>query len=232
MSESANLDQLGKKIDYNFKDDHLLHRALTHSSYANENGLTKQDCNERLEFLGDAVLELVTSQYLFTKYPEKLEGQLTKQRAKMVCEPTLAKFAEYLALGKLIYLGKGEDNSGGRQRSSLLSDVVEAVIGAIFVDGGFDQAKQFIETIFLPFAEECELFVDSKTSLQERLQRSSQADIIYDIVDEAGPDHDKYFVVRVLHDDYELGRGEGHSKKEAEQQAAADALLNLAKSDQ
>lgn len=214
-------------ISYTFKDVKLLIQALTHSSYANENNLKKIDNNERLEFLGDAVLEIVTSDYLYRHYSNLLEGELTKFRASIVCEPTLAEFAREMELGDFLLLGKGEDSSGGRKRDSVLSDAVEALIGAVYIDGGIESARQFIESMLLDDVEERKRFVDSKTHLQEYIQQISDVAIEYKVIGEAGPDHNKSFTVHVRHDGKVIGEGEGRSKKSAEQRAAFDALKKM-----
>ncbi len=214
-------------ISYNFKDNKLLIQALTHSSYANENNLKKIENNERLEFLGDAVLEIVTSDYLYRKYPRQLEGELTKFRASIVCEPTLAEFAKEIDLGDYLLLGKGEDSSGGRHRDSVLSDSVEALIGAIYIDGGIEPAKNFIESTLLFDVEERKRFVDSKTHLQEYIQQISDIPIEYIVISETGPDHNKSFTVHVTHEQKVIGEGIGRSKKSAEQRAAFDALKRI-----
>ena len=164
------LKELEEKISYHFQDKHLLAQALTHSSYANEHRLDHNHCNERLEFLGDAVLEIVTSDFLYHKYTEKPEGDLTKIRASIVCEPTLAYCAEAINLGSYLFLGKGEDATGGRNRNSVVSDAMEAVIGAIYLDGGFASAKEYIHRFILNDIEHKQLFYDSKTILQEIIQ--------------------------------------------------------------
>ena len=221
------LHELESVISYQFKNMKLLIQSLTHSSYANENNLKKIDNNERLEFLGDAVLEIVTSDYLYRKYPENLEGELTKLRASLVCEPTLAAFANEIALGDYLLLGKGEDASGGRTRDSVLSDTIEALIGAIYLDGGIDKAKQFIEHTLLSDIELRQRFVDSKTQLQEYIQQFSDHPIEYRVIGETGPDHDKHFEIYVYHEEKIIGQGFGRSKKSAEQSAAMDALLKI-----
>jgi len=221
------LHEFESVISYQFKNMKLLIQSLTHSSYANENNLKKIENNERLEFLGDAVLEIVTSDYLYHKYPENLEGELTKLRASLVCEPTLATFAKEISLDKYILLGKGEDASGGRKRNSVLSDTVEALIGAIYLDGGIDEAKQFIEHTLLADIQSRQRFVDSKTQLQEYIQQFSDYPIEYRVMSEMGPDHDKHFDVHVYHDGVVIGQGSGRSKKGAEQSAAMDALLKI-----
>lgn len=218
------LKELEEKISYHFQDKHLLAQALTHSSYANEHRLDHNHCNERLEFLGDAVLEIVTSDFLYHKYTEKPEGDLTKIRASIVCEPTLAYCAEAINLGSYLFLGKGEDATGGRNRNSVVSDAMEAVIGAIYLDGGFASAKEYIHRFILNDIEHKQLFYDSKTILQELIQGKHEQ-LSYELIDESGPDHDKQFTVAVLVDGERISEGEGHTKKAAEQQAAYQALL-------
>jgi ribonuclease-3 len=214
-------------ISYTFSDIKLLIQALIHSSYANENNLKKIENNERLEFLGDAVLEIVTSDYLFHKYPNQQEGELTKFRASVVCEPTLAEFAREIKLGNYLLLGKGEDSSGGRNRDSVLSDSVEALIGSIYIDGGIESATSFIVNTLLFDVEERKRFVDSKTHLQEYIQQMSDIPIEYTVISETGPDHNKCFTVHVIHESNIIGKGEGRSKKSAEQRAAFDALKKI-----
>ena len=221
------LKELEEKIDYRFRNPQLLRQALIHSSYANERHLKKHSDNERLEFLGDAVLELTSSEFLYEKYPDYAEGQLTKLRASLVCEPTLAFCTQELDLGRFLYLGKGEDHSGGRKRKSILSDALEAVIGAIYLDGGFANAKEFVLKYILTDIEHKQLFFDSKTILQEVVQAKGNYALEYKVVHEAGPDHDKHFWVEVQMDETTIGAGEGHTKKAAEQEAAYQALLKI-----
>ncbi len=221
-----NLKKFQEKIGYEFKDEGLLRQALTHSSYANEKHLKKLSDNERLEFLGDAVLELVSSECLFGEYPKLTEGQLTKLRASIVCEPTLADCTRELDLGTYLLLGKGEDLTGGRNRKSILSDALEAVIGAIYLDGGFANAKEFINKYILTDIENKHLFYDSKTILQEVVQGQHES-LRYVLLEEVGPDHDKQFTVGVLIGNKEISTGSGHTKKSAEQEAAYRALLLL-----
>ena len=211
-------------IEYHFHDEKLLRQALTHSSFANEKHLKKHSDNERLEFLGDAVLEIISSEFLYKEYPDKPEGELTKLRASIVCEPTLALCTKDIALGEYLLLGKGEDQTGGRGRKSILSDALEAVIGAIYLDGGFANAKEFIHKYILTDIEHKQLFYDSKTILQELIQGRHEQ-LSYELIDESGPDHDKQFTVAVLVDGERVSEGEGHTKKAAEQQAAYQALL-------
>lgn len=211
-------------IGYKFKNKKLIRQALTHSSYANEkkNNLIKD--NERLEYLGDAVLELVTSYHLYENYPELLEGELTKIRASIVCEPTLSYCCKEIQLGKFLLLGKGEEISGGRERSSVLSDAIEAVIGAIYLDGGLEEARTFIQKVILKDIENKKLFYDSKTVLQEMIQSKSQEPLEYVLIEEKGPDHNKEFIVEVHFKGKLLGTGKGRSKKNAEQEAAYKAI--------
>ena len=199
---------------------------MMHSSYTNERHLEKYKCNERLEFLGDAVLELVSSEYLFRESPKVSEGELTKTRASMVCEPSLAQCARDIELGKYLLLGKGEEATGGRNRDSITSDAMEALIGAIYLDGGFTNAKEFIHRFILTDLEDKKLFYDSKTILQEIVQAENR-DISYHLVREEGPDHDKSFYVEALIGGVSFGSGKGRTKKAAEQQAAYEAILKL-----
>ena len=221
------ISELEKLIGYEFKDKKLLKQALTHSSYANEQKINKSGDYERLEFLGDAVLEVVSSEFLFHKYPDLPEGKLTKLRASMVCEPSLAICARDLDLGSYILLGKGEEPTGGRNRASITSDVMEAIIGAIFLDGGMEKAKAHIERFVLSDLEDKALFYDSKSTLQEVLQGELRKDFEYILNAERGPEHDKEFDVSVIVDGKVLGNGKGRTKKAAEQQAAYQALLKL-----
>lgn len=224
---SRNLKELEKKISYSFSDEGLLKHAMTHSSYVNEKRLKKTDCNERLEFLGDAVLELVSSEYLFFENPKMPEGELTKLRASMVCEKALAFCARDLDLGDFLLLGKGEDATGGRKRDSITSDALEALIGAIYLDGGFANAKEFILNHVLNDLEGKRLFYDSKTILQELVQGNSEKRICYELVGEVGPDHNKSFQMEVRIGDTTCGQGIGRTKKAAEQEAAYQAILKL-----
>lgn len=222
------LKTLEEKIHYQFKDRQLLRQAMMHSSYANEHQTEGLKDNERLEFLGDAVLEIISSEFLYFNYPDMPEGDLTKLRASIVCEPTLAICTKELALGQYLYLGKGECRTGGRNRDSILSDAMEALIGAVYLDGGFANAKEFVEKFILTDIEHKKLFYDSKTILQEIVQGDYKGDeIAYKLVSEQGPDHDKKFVVDVLIGSKERGRGIGRTKKAAEQEAAYHALIKL-----
>ena len=224
---SSQLKELEEKIGYSFQNKELLSQALTHSSYANEHRLDHSQCNERLEFLGDAVLEIVSSDFLFHKYETLPEGDLTKIRASVVCEPTLAYCAADLNLGAYLFLGKGEDATGGRNRNSVVSDAMEAVIGAIYLDGGFANAKEFIHRFVLNDMEHKQLFYDSKTILQEMVQSLQTGALSYEILKEEGPDHNKSFEVRALVGEQEIGRGKGRTKKAAEQVAAYNGILAL-----
>ncbi|MDE7415096.1 MAG: ribonuclease III [Lachnospiraceae bacterium] len=221
------LRELQGKIGYQFRQESLLKQALTHSSFANEQKINKLNNYERLEFLGDAVLELVSSEFLYNENEDMPEGQLTRLRASMVCEPALAYCARDIELNSYILLGKGEESTGGRKRDSIISDVMEAVIGAIFLDGGIENAKKFIYRFVLSDLEDKILFMDSKTLLQEEIQKNNTAQLRYDLVGETGPDHDKQFSVEAYLDDNLIGSGVGRTKKAAEQQAAYEALKKL-----
>ena len=224
---NRDLKKLEETIGYSFRNKRLLSHAMTHSSYANEHRWEKTRCNERLEFLGDAVLELVSSDFLFHTYGELPEGDLTKIRASLVCEPTLAFCAEQIELGEYLFLGKGEEATGGRMRHSVVSDGMEALIGAIYLDGGFANAKEFIHRFILNDIENKELFYDSKTTLQEIVQGQYEEDVHYVLVKEEGPDHNKSFYVEAVLGNRVLGEGCGHTKKGAEQQAAYCAIKKL-----
>ncbi|MCI8282555.1 MAG: ribonuclease III [Lachnospiraceae bacterium] len=220
-------EEFQERIGYRFRNRNLLRQALTHSSYSNERRMSKFANNERLEFLGDAVLELVTSEFLFETYPDYPEGELTRMRASMVCEQTLAFCTRQLELGRYLMLGKGEDMTGGRERKSVLSDALEAVIGAVYLDGGFASAKEFIHKYVLNDIEHKQLFFDSKTILQEMVQGSHKGELSYRLLEESGPDHDKKYLVEVLVGESSIGQGEGRTKKGAEQEAAYQALIRL-----
>ena len=226
---NRDLKKLEETIGYSFRNKRLLSHAMTHSSYANERRWEKTRCNERLEFLGDAVLELVSSDFLFHTYGELPEGDLTKIRASLVCEPTLAFCAEQIELGEYLLLGKGEEATGGRRRHSVVSDGMEALIGAIYLDGGFTSAKEFIHKFVLTDLQDKKLFYDSKTILQEMVQAEKGGKISYRLVSAEGPDHDRTFSVEALIGERVFGEGKGRSKKAAEQQAAYQAILCLKK---
>lgn len=228
--EVINIPVLEKKINYVFKDRITILTAITHSSYANEKKAKKPKYNERLEFLGDSVLSLTISEHLFNMYPELPEGELTVTRSKIVCESSLARCAADIGLGELLLLGKGEELSGGRNKSSILSDAYEALIGAIYIDGGFKTAKAFIlkhmESI-IQNSMQGKLFYDYKTQLQEKIQQKGEQQITYSIIGESGPDHNKTFVTQIEINNVVCGKGSGRSKKESEQNAAKDALDKL-----
>lgn len=228
MFERKNYEELETKIDYHFQDKLLLKQALTHSSFSNEQKINKFKNYERLEFLGDAVLELISSKFFFVNYPEMSEGQMTKLRSSMVCEQALAFCAKDLQLGDYLFLGKGEEATGGRERDSITSDVMEALIGAIYLDSGFEDAEKFVLTFILSDFERKQLFYDSKTILQEKVQQAGKS-ISYSLTGETGPDHDKEFTVEVLIDGKSWGKGIGRNKKSAEQKAAYEALLEWEK---
>lgn len=221
------LQELQEKIGYQFHEEVLLKQALTHSSFANEQKINKLKNYERLEFLGDAVLELISSEFLYNENVDMPEGQLTRLRASMVCEPALAYCARDIRLNSYILLGKGEEATGGRTRDSIISDVMEAVIGAIFLDGGIENVKKFIYRFILSDLEDKILFLDSKTLLQEEIQKKNTAQLRYVLVGETGPDHDKQFHVEAYLDNQLIGCGVGRTKKSAEQQAAYEALLKI-----
>ncbi len=223
---NKNIQLLEKKIGYTFHDLSLLRTALTHTSYANEHRREKIPHNERLEFLGDAVLEAVTSEFLFRMYPDRGEGELSTQRASMVCEPSLAICARQIGLPEYLYLGKGEELSGGRLRDSITSDAMEAMIGAIYLDSGFEDAKRFILDNILTELRDDELYVDFKSRLQEIVQERGQK-VCYVLTSAEGPDHDKHFCFDVMAGGQVIGHGEGHTKKAASQKAARDALDRL-----
>ena len=229
MIRTERFKGLEEKIGYTFTNKRTLALAMTHSSYANEQRGRRKANNERLEFLGDAVLELISSDYLFAKYPETPEGVLTKKRASMVCEPTLALCAREIPLGDYLLLGKGEDATGGRKRDSIVSDAMEALIGAIYLDGGFANAKEFIHRFILNDMEHKKLFYDSKTILQEIVQGHTDETLTYVLLKEEGPDHNKSFEVSAMLDGQEIGRGIGRTKKSAEQRAAYRGILTIRK---
>ncbi len=219
-----------KRLDYHFNDSALLLQALTHSSYANEMRMNKENNNERLEFLGDAVLELVTSEYVFKSHNHLPEGDLTKLRASIVCEQSLSSCAKDLNIGDFLLLGKGEELSGGRHRESILSDALEAIIGAIYLDGGFTNAKEFVHKFILNNVEHKELFFDSKTILQEIIQNdNNKQKIRYKLISEEGPDHNKSFTIALYVGNEQYGCGIGKTKKAAEQEAAMQAIKKLQK---
>lgn len=225
--ENHQFELLEKKSGYHFQNPHLLKQAMTHSSYANEHKARGYHDNERLEFLGDAVLEVVSSEFLFRHYPALPEGDLTKLRASIVCEPTLALCARELDLGDFLLLGKGEEHTGGRKRDSIVSDAMEALIGAIYLDGGFASAKEFVHRFIMTDIEHKKLFYDSKTILQEQVQKNwHDGEISYVLTGEEGPDHDKTFLVDLYVAGEKKSSGKGRTKKAAEQDAAYRCLIN------
>ncbi|KAF1086730.1 Ribonuclease 3 [Sporotomaculum syntrophicum] len=222
---------LQTKLHYAWRNPELLRLALVHSSFTYENRGREEQNNERLEFLGDAVLELVISDYYYNQLPHKSEGELTKMRALTVCEPSLATVARRLELGRYIFMGRGEERSGGRERPALLADAFEALLGSVYLDAGFEEARRVALQQLADIIEEVKsghTVRDYKTDLQEMLQRKSADPIQYSIIDEEGPDHDKIFTAAVDYQGKRMGWGRGRTKKEAEQQAAKMALINYA----
>ena len=221
------MEEFEKVINYTFKDKELLKVALTHSSYANEHKKQHLKYNERLDFLGDAVLSISVSDYIFNNCPQLPEGDLTKLRASLVCEKSLFVFAKKINLGKYIYLSNGERKGGGAERPSILSDAFEAVIAAIYLDGGMEKASEFVLSFVVPEIKNHTAgknFKDYKTKLQEIIQRNPGETLQYEVVDVSGPDHNRHFVVEVHLNSNVIGKGGGRSKKDAEQQAAREAL--------
>ncbi len=227
MNIDAVIAEVEQKIFYEFKDKELIKCALTHSSFVNELKINKWENYQRLEFLGDAVLELVSSEFLFEQNSGMSEGKMSKVRASMVCEPALSFCARKILLGDYIFLGKGEEAGGGRERNSILSDVFEAIIGAIYLDGGIDEAKKFIHKFVLDDVEDNQLFVDSKSILQETIQAANNKTLCYKLLSETGPEHDKSFEVAVYIDEECMATATGHNKKDAEQKAAYLTLKKL-----
>lgn len=222
------LSDLEKAIGYRFKNIALLQNALTHSSYANERFHDSLRSNERLEFLGDSILGMVTAEYLYRNFPNRPEGELSRMRADMVCEKSLARIAERINLGKHLLLGNGEEQNGGRNRDSILADAVESVIAACFLDGGMEPARAFINSFVLTEVPVRKMHnADYKTALQETIQQKKNQTLTYVLVAERGPDHDKWFEVEVQLNGKLLGKGSGSSKKRAEQDAARVALETL-----
>lgn len=226
---SGDLKQLQQKLHIQFNNRQLLKQAFTHASYVNEHRFNQHQDNERLEFLGDAVLELTVSEQLYRQYPNRPEGELTKLRASIVCEPSLVKFAVGLDFGRYVLLGKGEELTGGRTRPALLADVFESFIGALYLDQGLEAVRSFLEQHIFPhiLLQGKLLINDYKTELQELTQQHNMGVLEYRIVEERGPAHEREFVAEVHMGSERLGAGAGRSKKEAEQQAAAVALRKL-----
>ena len=220
------MESLEKKLGYRFRDRELLGEALNHSSYANEHrgGLGS---NERLGFLGDSVLGFVSAEYLFREHPDLPEGDLTRMRASLVCEQSLYEVARELELGSYLKLGRGEEAGGGRERQSILADAMEAVFAAVYLDGGIQPVRELIVRVLLSQAPAAEERRDYKTTLQEVVQRRSGQVLTYHMLSQSGPDHNKKFLFEVCLNDESVGRGEGRSKKEAEQAAARDALEKM-----
>ncbi len=227
----STLTELQEVIGFPFEDHPLLREALVHRSYLNENPTFPSRDNQRLEFLGDALLDFVAGDYLYRRYPKMREGELTSIRAALVKEETLARFAQILDLGRYLYLGRGEEESGGRERPSLLADAFEALVGALYLDGGLTTAERFILRFLEPETERIVVqgeLRDYKSLFQEEAQRRFQATPLYRTIDERGPDHNKVFTVEVLIEEKVYGRGEGTSKQAAEQEAARQALEKIA----
>jgi ribonuclease-3 len=230
---NGDLKQLQQKLELVFQNRQLLKQAFTHASYVNEHRFSQYEDNERLEFLGDAVLELTVSEHLYRLFPDRPEGELTKLRAAIVCEPSLVKFAENLEFGKYVLLGKGEELTGGRTRPALLADVFESFIGALYLDQGLEAVTAFLHRhVFPNLTLDGKLSTgDFKTELQELTQHHGMGTLEYRIIEERGPAHEREFVAEVRMDGRPLGQGTGRSKKEAEQQAAAVALELLKSSE-
>jgi ribonuclease-3 len=226
-------EELQESVGFDFKNIELLQNAFTHSSYVNEHRHENLKDNERLEFLGDAVLELTVSDYLFNKYPDMAEGQMTKMRAAIVCEPSLVEFAEMVHFSKYIRLGKGEEKAGGRTRPALLADVFESFIGALYLDNGIQAVIRFLERLVFPKIDTGIYMqtVDFKTQLQEIVQRDRDVLIQYDILGETGPAHNKAFEAQVVVNGQVLGKGTGRTKKQAEQNAAEYAIRQVLRVD-
>lgn len=232
MTDEQRLKTVQEAIKYTFKDPELLARALRHSSYVNEHSMTHLDCNERLEFLGDSVLEIAISWMLYDTYPDLPEGELTKMRAGLVCEPALADDARKLGIGDWLQLGKGEEKTGGREKDSLLSDAMEALIGAVFVDGGSRAVNAFIYRYISFDIEGQGFFRDRKTELQERLQGSGRTEIRYVTEELSHDDQENAYLSKVYSEKHCIGQGTGRSKKAAQQNAAHNALLLMKQQEQ
>lgn len=227
MDRMRELNLLEERIQVVFKDKKYLRKSMTHKSYANENRHEHVKDNERLEFLGDAILDLIISEQIFREHPDYPEGELAKMRAVVVSAPTLARIAKRIELGRYLLLGKGEEMTGGRERDSILSDAFEALVGAIYLDQGLEVTRKFIMTYLrdeIATVERGEHMQDYKTLLQEVIQKKSNTRPLYRVIDEVGPDHNKQFTVQVEYKSRVIGVGTGQSKKEAQQRAAADAI--------
>ncbi|MBR1597985.1 MAG: ribonuclease III [Lachnospiraceae bacterium] len=222
-----NAQELEKNIQYQFNNKELLKQALSHSSFINEMKKKGMESYERLEYLGDAVLELIVSEFLFHEYKDMSEGKLTKLRASLVCEFTLSAVSRELHFGDYVLLSKGEEMTGGRNRDSILCDLFESVLGAIYLDGGMEPAKKYAMSFLLTDIEHKSLFYDAKTTLQEMVQKDGKGKVTYEEIRESGPDHNKCYVMSVLVDNKKLAEGTGSSKKLAQQKAAYEAILKL-----
>ena len=224
------ISELESAIGYRFKNITLLQNALAHSSYANERWHDSLKSNERLEFLGDSILGMVVAEYLYRNFPDRPEGELTRMRADMVCETSLAAIANSVDLGRHLLLGHGEEQGGGRSRASILADAVESIIAASFLDGGMEAARAIVERFVLCNVPVTRLHnADHKTALQELVQQKKNQTLSYELVDQSGPDHDKHFTVQVKLNGQVVGQGSGTSKKRAEQDAARTAIETLTK---
>jgi len=219
--------KLEETINYTFKNKNLIRLALTHSSYANEHNMKENACNERIEFLGDAILEFISSDFIYKNNIEMPEGQMTNLRANLVCEDSLALSARMINLGDYLLLGKGEKATGGAERNSILSDAFESVIGAIYLDGGINESYKFVKRFVLSHYEERKYVLDSKTKLQEIVQAQTGKSVTYKILKETGPDHDKSFIAAAFIGDKMMETGEGKSKKNAEKEAAYKTIMAL-----
>jgi ribonuclease-3 len=224
---ARDLQRLMTIIGYEFNNIELLEQAFLHSSCINERRIKRIESYERLEFLGDAVLELITSEGLYQRFPDKQEGELTRIRSSLVCEYCLAECARELHYPEYVLLGKGERMCGGADRDSILCDLFESVLGAIYLDGGLEPARGYVERFLLDDMEHKRLFYDAKTHLQEVAQQSKLGEIRYELYDTQGPDHDKHFFVQLYLDNEPYAKAEGHSIKDAEQKAAYHTLLSL-----
>lgn len=229
VEQAEKFQQFQKTMGIKFSNERLMIQAFTHSSYVNEHRNRRYTDNERLEFLGDAVLELAVSQFLYRQYPQMSEGELTKLRAAIVCEPSLYQFAKELSFHELILLGKGEEQTGGRQRPALLADVFEAFIGALYLDQNFDEVVRFLQKYVFSKINKGAFShtMDFKSQLQENVQSEDLGQLEYQIISEKGPAHNRQFVSGVFLDGMKIGQGEGRSKKEAEQEAAKEGLFYL-----
>jgi ribonuclease-3 len=227
-------NELLDKLQIQFKRSKLLRQAFTHTSYVNEHKHGSAQDNERLEFLGDAVLQLLVSEYLYKTYPQRPEGELTRMRASIVCEPSFARFAEALEFGEYVLLGRGEEQLGGRQRPALLADLFESFVGALYLDQGLAPVRSFLTNRVFPLIQDEDYLPvkDFKSKLQEKAQHRALGPVEYRISEERGPAHDREFVVEVRLGSEHWGTGSGRTKKEAEQQAAAEAFRRLAGSDE